>query len=250
MTLSPSDILTELQAGKRLSIVRIGDGEGIILNALSSIQALELASNAVLKRQLGYSPNLDGIKAIRANLIAAYEGADIIGVPMHAQATNSHWTKTEGIMRVNCSITIDKLTSTDIAYDMLNAGMFDKLLTGIHCLCYISCRQLEERIAAKWGIERVCGYHIAPEAKFSTYSGEPHWPIQFNKTQRWMDCQYPEGKLLLVGAGVVGKIYCNWWRDRGGIAFDLGSVMDEWYGAVTRGPNRGLDKMESSKFTL
>ena len=36
----------------------------------------------------------------------------------------------------------------------------------------------------------------------------------------WMDVmqQQAPGSLLLVGAGVIGKIYCNWWKDRGGVA--------------------------------
>jgi UDP-N-acetyl-D-mannosaminuronic acid transferase (WecB/TagA/CpsF family) len=50
------------------------------------------------------------------------------------------------------------------------------------------------------------------------------------------------GSLLFVGAGIFGKIYCNWWRDRGGVAMDVGGVMDIWSGKITRGPDKGLDK--------
>ncbi len=78
----------------------------------------------------------------------------------------------------------------------------------------------------------------------SGYEGDRHYPTQFNRIPRWMDVQaenYP-GSLLLVGAGVIGKIYCNWWRDRGGVAFDVGGCMDCWAGKLTRGPERGLDK--------
>jgi len=243
LTLTPQNILAALQGNTPLSLVRIGDGEGIILNALTSYHALDLANTAVLNRQLGFSPSLDDIKQIRQNLITAYEGADIIGVPMHKQATSTHWTGVVDIMKSNCNITTDKFTSTDIGYDMLNAGLFDTLLQDRDQLAYISCRQLEERVAKKWNIARVSGYHISPEVKFTSgYKGEPHWPVQFNKAARWMDVVCRPGMLLLVGAGVVGKIYCQWWKERGGIAFDVGSVLDEWAGKVTRGPERGLDK--------
>jgi UDP-N-acetyl-D-mannosaminuronic acid transferase (WecB/TagA/CpsF family) len=78
----------------------------------------------------------------------------------------------------------------------------------------------------------------------SGYEGDEHFPTQFNRIPRWMTVQLENfpGSLLLVGAGVVGKIYCNWWRDLGGVAFDVGGCMDIFAGKVTRGPDRGLDK--------
>ena len=92
-------------------------------------------------------------------------------------------------------------------------------------------------------------YTIAPEAKFTSgYEGPLHYPEQFNRIHRWMTVQLENfpGSLLLVGAGVIGKIYCNWMRDRGGVAFDIGAVMDLWAGFSTRGPNRGLNVKDES----
>ena len=36
------------------------------------------------------------------------------------------------------------------------------------------------------------------------------------------------GALFLVGAGAFGKIYCQWIKERGGIAIDIGSIFDSW----------------------
>lgn len=243
MTLHPIDILNKLMHKEPVSIIRIGDGEGLVLNSLSSITAMQNCNERVMRRQMGYYPTLKDIEAIRDNLIDAYSHADIIGIPMHIQKTNSDWQDVVNILNANVPVHTERYCSTDIAYDMLNAGYFVDLLLNRPVLNYISCRNLDHEFKAHFNIQVVNKYQVAPEAKFvSGYDGDVHYPTQFNRVQRWMDVVGAEGNLLLVGAGVIGKIYCNWWRDRGGVAFDIGSVFDTWSGKVTRGPNRGLDK--------
>ena len=36
------------------------------------------------------------------------------------------------------------------------------------------------------------------------------------------------GTLILVAAGVLGKIYCDKIKSKGGIALDIGSILDMW----------------------
>lgn len=252
MILTPLDILNKLLKSEPISIVRIGDGESICLDALRSIETLDLCVKAVLVRQMGYEPSLKDVKAIRSNLISCYENADIIGIPQHTQKTNSHWGKVLSNLEQYAPLHPKKYCSTDIGYDFLNAGYFNDLLQNRERLAYIGCRNLEAKLSKTYNIKTVSGYHTAPEAKFTSgYDGDVHYPTQFNKASRWMDVVCKPGDLLLVGAGVIGKIYCNWWRDRGGIAFDVGSIMDEWHGVITRGSERGLDKVNNdSKFKL
>jgi len=246
MTFTKEQIIQQIQTGQPISIVRAGDGEGIILNAIESVSALKLATEAVLYRQLGFHPTVPQIEAIRQNLIDTYNNCDVIGVPMHKQDVGKHWKKVEGILYDNCTAAILKpKCDIDLAYQMLDDNSYDRILQNRRVLNYVSCRDLDEGFKNKWNIGTVNKYTIAPEAKFTSgYDGEVHYPTQFNKIQRWMDVQaqnFP-GSLMFIGAGVIGKIYCNWWRDRGGIAMDVGGVMDCWAGRVTRGPERGLDK--------
>ena len=58
-----------------------------------------------------------------------------------------------------------------------------------------------------------------------------------------IDCR---GVLCLVGAGIPGKCYNNWFRDQGGVSLDIGSVFDFWYGRRTRGKGRGLDAIDNT----
>lgn len=54
-----------------------------------------------------------------------------------------------------------------------------------------------------------------------------HYPDRFSEIQKTLKIPYP-GALFLVGSGVFGKIYCEWIKQRGGIAIDVGSMFDSW----------------------
>ncbi len=245
--LTNDELIQRINANTPLSIVRCGDGEKIVLDSMSSLAALKLCDQAVMRRQLGFSPTLKHIEEIRMNLVAAYSDADIIGIPNHKQSTDSHWKQVVKTLDENVPLRTSVTCDIDFAYQMLDDGSYYKILHGLPALNYISCRDLDEGFKRKYAIDRVNKYTIAPESKFTSgYDGEVHYPTQFNKASRWMDVvsrDFP-GSLLLVGAGVIGKIYCNWWRDRGGVAVDVGGVMDLWAGFVTRGPDKGLNKVD------
>lgn len=247
--MSAEQILSRLMQDKPLSLLRIGDGESIALNGFNEYSKY----HNVLKRQLGFSPPIEHAEQIRENLIQAYKGADIIGIPQHKniESLNSGWRQAQEMLDKYAPDHTKEYCSIDIGYDFLNAGYFNDLLQDRKELNYISCRNLDLQFSSTWNISVVNSYIISPEAKFTSgYAGAKHYPDQFNKAARWMDVRNVKGQLLLVGAGVIGKIYCNWWRDLGGISFDIGSVFDEWAGKATRGPERGLDVEVNSKFKL
>jgi hypothetical protein len=243
--LTKEQVIAKLLEGKPISIIRKGDGEKIVLDSMKSVSALQLCDHAVLQRQLGYSPSLKDVQAIRDNLIEAYSKCDIIGLPNHGRKVSSHWDDVLRVLDENVPGHTTTYCDIDLAYQMLEDSSYDQLLQDRNVLNYISCRDLDDGFRRKWNIKTVNKYTVQPEVKFTSgYEGPPHYPDQFNKIPRWMQVQsenFP-GSLLLVGAGVIGKIYCNWWRDRGGVAFDFGAVADIFAGKVTRGPERGLDK--------
>lgn len=238
MTLTQPDIINVLNTARPVSIVRAGDGEKIVLESNNSIESYQLCIQAVMKRQMGYEPTMSEVEAIRQNLISAYQSADIIGLPMQKNLAdlNKHW---KGVAdTVKPYATTNKTCSIDVFYDMLYDGSLFDWIKEKPVVNYISCRKIPfERLHVK----QVNHFQIAPEVKFTSYTGERHYPDQFNRIERWMDKCAVEGHVCLVGAGVIGKIYCNWFRDRGGIALDLGAVFDLMAGFATRGPLRGLD---------
>ena len=61
----------------------------------------------------------------------------------------------------------------------------------------------------------------------------PHFPDIFDRLRRDIVVPFP-GALFLVGAGLLGKIYCHWIRQRGGVALDIGAMADAFAGFNTR----------------
>ena len=225
-----------LEHKKPYSLVRYGDGEAMVLDGLKNPKALE----RVIKRQFGMLSFEDGWK-VRDILIQALTEADIIGVPIGKKLgePDSYWFKANSILAENVPVIGKDLCSIDIHYDLKDD--YWQLFALAPKIVYISCRNIDQRLREITGKE-VTSYRIAPEAMFTTYEGPAHYPAQYVKIESWMDKQDLKGALCLVGGGVVGKIYCNWFRDRGGIAIDIGSIFDMWAGYVTRGPERGRDK--------
>ncbi|HVT35380.1 MAG TPA: hypothetical protein VHE37_07350 [Nevskiaceae bacterium] len=62
--------------------------------------------------------------------------------------------------------------------------------------------------------------------------GEPFYPTVFQRI--FADIEFDRGEVFLVGAGMLGKLLCARIRDLGGIAMDVGSIMDHWAGFATR----------------
>lgn len=239
-------MLSVLQSGKPVSVVRAGDGEGIVLHSGDDLQSYQHCINNVMRRQMGYEPTMSEVVEIRDNLQLAYAGADIVGVPMHSNLSElgKQWTIVQATVEPFCTSKLR--TSTDIFYDMLYDGSLLEWLRNKPVVNYISCRDIDKRMRSVLGIKQVNSVIIAPEAKFTTgYAGDKHYPDQFNKMEWWMNNAPIEGNPCLVGAGVIGKIYCNWFRNRGGIAIDIGAVFDLLAGFRTRGPERGTDAVDN-----
>lgn len=61
----------------------------------------------------------------------------------------------------------------------------------------------------------------------------PHYPDRFDQILNSMEVAF-KGQVFLVGAGICGKVYCDEIALRGGIAIDIGSVCDSWLGVSSR----------------
>lgn len=242
-------IQNRLRQGLSLSIVRLGDGEARTLNGFKDMPALEM----ILKKLLGEVPSIHEIKQIQQNLIEAYTDADIIGIPAGSKLDKKdpYWHNAFGILHDNVGpeVLIEKeFVNMDFCYDMLTSGAYDKILQGVDTLNYVSCRNLDEAFKKRFDIFRVNSIQIPPEMKFAhQYHGPKHFPDQFNQVRLWMKATPLKGNLFLYGAGVAGKVYGTWAAKKyGAVALDIGSVFDAWAGLITRGPGRGVNKIDST----
>jgi hypothetical protein len=97
----------------------------------------------------------------------------------------------------------------------------------------ISARNLELPVKEAFNIERVelfevPGCRIAPNGMNAKLS---HYPERFNELKRALKVPL-NGAPFLIGAGLFGKTYCHWIKERGGIALDVGSEVGAFYWTV------------------
>jgi len=104
----------------------------------------------------------------------------------------------------------------------------DPWLRGREFLGLITCRELAAPVAETFQVKTVRWHRIPADFLTSQTVARPaHFPEVYEQLRA--EIRPPSrGALYLVGAGVFGKVYCEWIRRRGGIAIDIGSVFDGW----------------------
>lgn len=233
-----------------LSLIRYGDGEAMILNKAHDKKSFD----HIFKGQLGYFPSNDVSDEVYLNLVKAYSNCDIIGFPTerhltHPKYKDGYWGKSKDIFIKNIGPDFEgqQITSIDVHSEFLDNNYYKPLLENRDIVNYISCRNIDDQLKKTFNIKNVNSYVISPEMKFSSLSNpKRHYPDQFNEIKEWVKTIPCTGNICLVGAGIVGKIYCNWFRDQGGVAFDIGSVFDSFAGFATRGPKRGVNVIDNT----
>lgn len=219
------------------SLIRVGDGETVLLNSLGNLERL----TKQITNQLGYMPNPDEIKEIRSNLIDSIHASDILGVPygQYLISKNIYWRNGLQIINENCSLQpYQDFCSMNIHRDFLREGYLDRLLLDREEIFYISAHNLDA-LKQKYNIGNVNGFIIPPEVKyFTNTTGKVHYPQVYTEVINWISNIDCAGKIILVGAGIVGKGYLKAIKDKGGIAFDIGSVCDLLIGRATRGKDK------------
>lgn len=231
-------IQSHLNSGTPFSFVRYGDGETMFLNQEINKSDAEY----VTKRQWNYTPLDVEMSSIKAQMIQAYRNADIVGLPTqrHLERQDT-WGESMTIFNRVVGQQVQR-ASIDACYEMLTSGLLTELLQGRQVLNYISCRNLTDKFKEVFSIKEINGFLIAPEMKFTgAYNGVRHYPEQFYSIKESLIDIPVKGNLFLVGAGILGKIYCDWIKQAGGIAVDIGGVFDHWAGLKTRGKGRGVD---------
>ncbi len=215
------------------SFIRLGDGEARILDYDEKKYDLPLDNS--LKMWFGRTNFDHGWKLrIKKLLIESCQNADVLGLPPDANKAKNigfsciedyylehHNLRGENAILANASFHRN-LQEHDLYKKIFSRRNGEiKIITGRIITFYKPENTLKVPTEAP-GID--------DENKF-----QGDHPALFTHTRakifRWI---YP-GDLVLVGAGIFGKIYCNDIKKQGGVAIDVGSMMDAWAGVKTRG---------------
>jgi len=256
------------------SLIRLGDGEGMYMNYPEYVHEKQLDDQQYIQSiwwgRDAFEQNPATKKEQTINAFnRALKNADIVGVPpvrRLLQTFDSLMSETKEVSRqargilgvINSIGMFDQnstvFTSCHIHTDLeLWDGYFD-ILHEIDELHLITCHNhLADFIQQRFGIDTVVVHNVPAEARFENLFGQEsdnsHFPDVFDALRKTIPT-IAEGKLFFVGAGFLGKMYCDLIKHHGGIALDIGSMMDRWAGfGQTRVSNELGQTFEGLKYT-
>lgn len=271
-----------IAARRPFSFLRLGDGEGALLGFARD------ATEEDLRYFLAHFDRPRAPAAIwrlRASLLAAIDAADIVGIrddvwnaegadgldpeatdflegfkacfPLRTSETNLHehgalrifrlyeWWRRSRIPGAFCSQWVHA--------DLQVRGYFDDLIASQKRIGLVTnAVDLPERIRRRFGVE-VTAITVPGNRRNPGVTGAPSQASEqhFGRAAE-IAASIPrnlDGMVFLVGAGLVGKQYCTMVKANGGVALDLGALLDAWDGRATRGMvHRSKATLTASRF--
>ena len=231
-----------LAQGRGFSLVRLGDGEGAMLAHADPAMAQDLALSMSI--WFGDQVVSAGERAEMAGALeAAIVGADVLGLPRPRQWAMSarYQAVIPAVVRL-CEARRPVVGDAALHFYLQWSGAVVRLLQAARehgrRVSVLGCRDVAPMLAQRCGIA-ARQWLVRGEVAFPGGVEEAHWPDGYRRVLAGLEDVAP-GELVLVGAGVLGKAYCEAVRRRGGVALDLGSVLDGWAGVMSR-PGRITD---------
>jgi hypothetical protein len=230
-------IQTAIRDQKPFSLIRLGDGEYTILKYkkwTTRARCIDRINRWFDAHKLSEKQ----VVSIRNQILRACQNADLLGMPSRNEIRfYSKWKSFNPI----CKALKIPLTETFYFHDILKVN-FKSIVEGKNLVC-ITCRNIGNKIQANLNPATLKMILIRPE-KFAwnkslkgqdTRSGRrDHYNDQFEEIYKTITSESQKGKVYLIGAGGLGKSYCNMVKSMGGVAIDIGALFDIWAGVQTR----------------
>lgn len=236
------------------AVVRFGDTEARVLLAERGDDASLAGAAAKLTKESGRQFSHEEVMAVKGIVSTAFEYADVlgIGVGSHGTPQRRMWmTKLETLYRE--SLAAGRRPAA-LAHCMLSQDILQTLpeLLAHRRITVISCRNLVPVLQNEWNVDEVRLHQVPSQHSARDVDGSyeasmhdtPIWPNTISRLRSELQVR-DRGEVALVGAGVFGKGLCVEIREQGGIALDMGSVLDQIAGKVTRGPLRRIIDMRA-----
>lgn len=251
-------IARAVRDARPFSLLRLGDGEGNMLpyrGAYGTFQTTDIA--ATQRTWWGRSLDARGDE-LAASLRASIDNADVLGIPdfsrLFGAVSQSKLRAPDGGGRNARGLLASfdygirpgpqMLTSCHIHQAFGFWGLWDILLPQFGSVSLVTCHaELGQALSARFGLV-IEATHLVPSehkhaVKFETQASQPHFPDAFDALRSRL-ANTPRGHVVLVAAGMLGKIYCDWIKAAGGIALDVGSAADSWCGYQTRSAHENV----------
>lgn len=239
-------IKIKLKAREGFSFIRLSDGEGFIFKNLSSFFTEEDSKNRQ-RHWWGEEITIGVIDGLRSDLLEAVRNADVLGIPSvyrfvrdHSVRTNSLTQSLQGRGLISVLNGVKHIDTPDKIYtdDKANIAIFNELDVIIEL-----ARQAVKVVIVNSGSSVAvmkafsglfCFEHIQVPTHCKTtlntnyYSSGKTLPYVYREVAAQIEATTTPGTLVLVGAGVAGKVFMQAAKRNGGVALDLGSAMDQF----------------------
>jgi hypothetical protein len=246
-----SRIAERVRIGKPFSMVRLGDGELLIIKYPTHTPEEEARAQVAKWFPAGGIEN-DEIRDFGTAILTACQKADMLGIP--SEYEYMRWPKWNRDMRWPIFMR-DYGLLEPVGRELFHfyfvgewwtSGAFDQMLAGAKRVVLIGSRNVAVEFATRYShLESVEQWLLPPEDFVwrpyaqvknaqGAYVGEPHYPQLYVKYLRRIHDARWDGTLFLVGAGGLGKHYCHEVKKMGGMGVDVGALFDGWVGIPTR----------------
>lgn len=208
------------------SFIRFGSNEASLLNIDPSHKPSVKSAISVIKSQSNFPYSVSSILSIVKNTISAFSNADILGICTEGKVASS-LQKSHMIIPTKCAL---------ITNHNLNLEIFDNLesfIGGQKCVTVISSRNIAHILHRQYRVKDVRQLRIPPDHRFPSLNGDYEnefigykiFPTICEAIVPHLKPRY-KGEVFLIGGGVFCKYLCGIIKSNGGIALDLGMVLD------------------------
>ncbi len=219
-------------------LIRLGDGEGNFLRGHT--RTLINATLYVTPDHKHANPEVAPAEydALRADFLDGIAEADVVGIPNEFMVELA-----EELTFVNRTLATlplrGVLTDNHVHYALAADGCFERAIAmqllarlpviyiGPHAPATFEGLAVPTRAFVHWAIPGEAVYLA------ETLQQTPHYPDHYHAILARI-AELPDKALVLISAGLLGKLYAVAIRRRGGIALDIGAVSDHWAGRRTR----------------
>lgn len=244
-------LLSRIEAGRPFSLLRFGDGEFEVCKYVAGGSHNDVEFIDKFRRWFG-KERVARLKhtelvGLAVRILEAFKHCTFLGIPSFREAYG--YPKWRGVDKF-----VNKHLPNGITfyfYDVMKlwrGSTFKDMLGNREHIDLITCRpRLAEKLKARFrGLKDVrmeliqaehfmWKNHSGLQRLVDAWEGAPHYPHRFDEICASLRDQAPlTGRVFLVGAGGLGKIYCEVVRECGGIGIDVGALLDGWDGLVTR----------------
>jgi len=222
------------------SMVRLGDGEWVVIKypKFDSLQKCKDRINRWFDSDL---LNNKQIISIRNQIHAACINADILGIP--SQREMNIISKWKRFIPIGKALNILSKKQKLFHFYTVQQIDYKKLLADVDEVYCITCRDIRDQLKKKFELKKVNMFLLPPEDFIwnptmrrhnKTINRTRHYPEMFEKIMQHIKSHNIKGKVFLIGAGGLGKSYCNHVKRNGGIGIDVGALFDGWAGFYSR----------------